>query len=48
MRIHNPGSFVASALGEVALPSPEGRGWTAAGVFTSRSGTGEGLVPGYM
>jgi hypothetical protein len=23
-------------------PSPSGRGWTAAGVFTSRSGPGEG------
>ena len=24
-------------------PSPEGRGWPAAGAFTSRSGPGEGL-----
>src|SRR5208337_3360580 len=24
------------------LPSPEGRGWTAAGAFTSRRGPGEG------
>ena len=32
--------------GTLPLPSPEGRGWTAAGVFTSRSGTGEGLLPG--
>ena len=27
------------------LPSPPwGRGWTAAGVFTSRGGTGEGVI----
>jgi len=27
------------------LPSPPwGRGWTAAGVFTSRGGTGEGVT----
>jgi len=26
------------------LPSPSGRGWPAAGAFTSRSGPGEGLL----
>ena len=26
------------------LPSPEGRGWIAAGAFTSRRGPGEGSV----
>ena len=39
----------APAGGSVAhhnwvLPSPEGRGWTATGAFTSRGGLGEGSL----
>jgi hypothetical protein len=32
----------AGRLFEFAFPSPPGRGWTAAGAFTNRRGTGEG------
>ena len=31
-------------MGIGSLPSPEGRGWTASGAFTSRRGPGEGSL----
>jgi hypothetical protein len=31
-------------MGIGPLPSPQGRGWTATGAFTSRRGPGEGSL----
>ena len=33
------------SIEQLGPPSPSGRGWTASGVFASRRGPGEGLVP---